>query len=341
MIDRDIQKIVTEELKDWILCIFGPTDEDGCFQDLQRVRYFMMKTGLMEIDDSEELQTGHGLLEKKVDFTMFVKARYEDIFAKLCDTRHEYTFDEFGEALIALIIEFAGSDGYWYLRAYSDNSERFAARDYPDKCAAELHNLRSSEHSLSDELFRKAFDEEGYNHYLYLRLIDRGYYDDEFIETLKIEWQSQGEEMYAQELFDGPEEVMDRIRKGEPVTAADMPRAEIFGKAYAELFFNRLFDVSLYGFDILENTDSWITDAFGDICDINGESGLNEDEADMLESVAAESIVFWDTDYEIILESLESGNLDTALRCVGKEAGMALQKAEDIFKTVDTVEDIK
>lgn len=121
-----VQVAVSELLVDMIDIIFGPVDSNGCFEDTDRVKAFMENSCyLCELVGKTYKNSCDGSFCLVVPWEHIIKTRYEDIRRKIRDTEHEYTFNEIGEGLIHLLLDFILDSRCLYLESYPDNEGRF------------------------------------------------------------------------------------------------------------------------------------------------------------------------------------------------------------------------
>lgn len=124
------RNIVTRNLIDWILTVLGPVDENGDFTDDQRIVAYMKEMPQFKKLVGKIAFKDVGLLHAGIRYEDLIKNRYADILAKLLDERHEVTFDEFGEGLIAAICDYKNFADFERLEEYPDNANRFDCGEY-------------------------------------------------------------------------------------------------------------------------------------------------------------------------------------------------------------------
>lgn len=263
------REIVTEVLKDWFLCMFGPTDGNGTFQDPERFRELILCTEFWRIRFAIENGACDDATGEIDGLIRMLKMRCEDIYAKLCDKEHEYAFDVFGKTILAMMMEFSRSDIFYNnTGSLPWNENRFRGTVVQDD-------------GECDPIVKDLFPRE-YTVYSYLSLRDRGCYDDEFLDRLGKSLREFAAAQYA-ERFGG--------RKDMPMYTE---REKGFVYAYEFLMGEKLFDIRCYGLDYNDidgvylggSTLMMLTDEL-----IDGEVDIDEDES-FLDDLLSKSLIF-------------------------------------------------
>ena len=109
-----IQRAVSDHLADLIECVFGKPDDT----DIYRLQQFI------KFSDAEIFA---GDFPGPGTWPSFIYQRYMDMYRKLKDLTRCYTFNEMGEALLVILLEFMAQPAA-YLAAYSP--ERFRKGKY-------------------------------------------------------------------------------------------------------------------------------------------------------------------------------------------------------------------
>lgn len=115
---EDATKLMSKSLIAMIETVLGKPDEDGNFNDYDRIKDFMLHSEVFSELADKDMVYEKGLLEESIPWTHALGKRYSDIYAKLKDSRHLYIFNEMGEALIFHMIEVCKYGEMEYLEKY-------------------------------------------------------------------------------------------------------------------------------------------------------------------------------------------------------------------------------
>lgn len=301
------RKYISEEMTDFMLCVFGEINKEGQFENIDRVIDFMERTKHLNRLVGKEVKTNDGVLGRKMLWEEFIKLRYEDIYMKLIDKKNEYTFDELGEGLIYLLFDFYNNGEIDYLFDYIDNSSRFDIVKDEDPVIIEgrLMKYYPLTEEMPDEINgytmsvsyipfheRQNKEERSLLRKTLVECAD-GYYEDVILEV------------YSED--------------GDVI-----PDSKNFGKMYSEYWDLVLNDISCYSYDA-DNVE-----LYRNI--VNAKYNSSSD----TKIYFASNFLYWDDDFEFVLASLNNKRyLDTLVKTAGIMLGYNLGAANDIFQFSD------
>ena len=117
-----IQQLVSDQLADMILFVFGPLDENSNFVDSDRALMFSVITGFHDYIYNAQFPTH---LFPAATWNEYIKLRFADMYKKLVDRDTIYGFNELGEGFLAFLLELMSSTkNYQYFCKFSDNENR-------------------------------------------------------------------------------------------------------------------------------------------------------------------------------------------------------------------------
>lgn len=125
--NEKISRLVSANIEDVMLTIFGSTDANGHFTDKNRLYTFFKKDEVFsKLIDGNVVIENNGHTEN-ISWVEILKNRCEDILAKIQDQQTMYEFNTFGEGIIAEIVRHFTlySETLPYLSEYIDNKDKF------------------------------------------------------------------------------------------------------------------------------------------------------------------------------------------------------------------------
>lgn len=276
-------KLISYNLIDCFLAIFGPLDANGkftCTDDY--IEEIFTASYLFNKIIYNEIEIDYGFNKEKIKWAKILRNRCEDIVAKLQDEAHIYTFDEFGEGLIVEVIDILhhNDDAFQIIADRAYNETRF----HKEKC---FYNTIYSFIPLSER------NEEAKALYNALKGEIAAYYTDYI------------EELYSEGL---PIEIT-----GEYEITLPEPVKDFFGKKASELLLKVINDTTFYSKTAF---DYFIEDDLPDFLDeaINKADEYYDDfcsEIDVenfklcLECIVGElPVILWDTDYHWVMDRI-------------------------------------
>lgn len=148
-----ISKQISLNLEDALLTAFGPTNTDGKFQDIERIKKFLSEAPQIDNILNYKIVFNSGSGDYELSWLGLIKERYEDMLAKIQDTKHIYKFDKLGEALLVVLCDNL-VDKEVTLEYYEDNKDRYAKRrSYPLYYLIKpIHRIDEC-HNLSDKIY--------------------------------------------------------------------------------------------------------------------------------------------------------------------------------------------
>lgn len=156
-----VQKLVSANLAHSIKLYLGEPDENGNLTDTKRAAEYMKEVRYLKDLIGKKATLGNGLLEKKFPWEEVILSRYSDILAKLEDTRHEFTFDEFGEGLIFALVEMRKNGVPDYLNKYGIDPytpEEHELVEFFEEGEDLYNQLKKSVEEMAPDFFAEVFD---------------------------------------------------------------------------------------------------------------------------------------------------------------------------------------
>lgn len=117
-----IQQLVSDQLADMILFVFGPLDDKNNFTDCNRSFMFSVFTDFYSYIYNAQFPT---YLFPAATWDEYIRMRFADMYRKLIDRNTIYGFNELGEGFLALLLELMSSTKYYqYFCKFPDNKNR-------------------------------------------------------------------------------------------------------------------------------------------------------------------------------------------------------------------------
>lgn len=277
-------KLISYNLIDCFLAIFGPLDANGkftCTDDY--IEEIFTASYLFKEIIYNEIEIDYGFNKEKIKWPKILRNRCEDIVAKLQDEAHIYTFDEFGEGLIVEVIDMLhhNDDAFQIIADREYNKTRF----YKEKC---FSNTMYSFIPLSER------NEEAKALYNALKEEIAAYYTDYI------------EELYSEGL---PIEIT-----GEYEVTLPEPVKDFFGKKASELLLKVINDTEYYSevpfdgyffeYELPDFLDEAINKADEYYDDFYLEIDVERFKS-CLECIVDElPVILWDTDYHWVMDRI-------------------------------------
>lgn len=155
-----IHQLVSEQISDWILFVFGPLGKNGIFENKDRSKAFDYLSGLSDLEKGVKFPSA---IFPAASWEEYWRIRFADMYKKLSDPGIICTFNELGEGLLERIFVIMSKPEYYqYFSEFEDNQDRTIRYR---GCNVYIPLIKRKHYDNLDEEIRN-FSTEMYNEWL-------------------------------------------------------------------------------------------------------------------------------------------------------------------------------
>lgn len=180
-----VHQLVSNQLADMILFIFGPLGKNGIFVDENRAKAFAYVSC---IDHYTKGKAFPSHLFPASSWENYLRIRYADMYRKLVDPNFAYTFNELGEAFLErILLVISKWQCYQYFCQFPDNEDRIKRNMRFDKYIPLIK--RTADSKLETDI--RFYAENAFEGWVDCRTDDFGVESDVDVEKIEEECEKQ------------------------------------------------------------------------------------------------------------------------------------------------------